>query len=145
MIENSNYGIILVDGTCNLCNSWVKFVSKRDKKKLFRYASLQSTYSKEKLKKHKFKELEFSTVVYIKKNKLYTKSDAVLKILFNISIFYKATAVFYIFPKKLRDSFYDFIARKRYIWFGKNVKCEIPNKVDKKMFLDKDDAIYTNK
>ena len=142
MIEKTNYSIILVDGACNLCNGWVKFVSKRDKKQRFRYASLQSSYSKEKLKKHNFHNSELTTLVYVVGNKLYTKSDAVLKILNNLSTLYKMSAVFYIFPKKLRNGLYDFVGRKRYIWFGKMDKCEIPSKVNKTMFLDKEEAIY---
>ncbi len=34
--------IILFDGVCNLCNSSIQFVIKRDKKDIFRYAALQS-------------------------------------------------------------------------------------------------------
>ena len=34
--------IILFDGVCNLCNSAVQFIIKRDKKNYFSFASLQS-------------------------------------------------------------------------------------------------------
>ncbi|MFP3888444.1 DCC1-like thiol-disulfide oxidoreductase family protein, partial [Priestia filamentosa] len=34
--------IILFDGVCNMCNSLVQFVIKRDPKGIFKFASLQS-------------------------------------------------------------------------------------------------------
>jgi GTPase involved in cell partitioning and DNA repair len=35
--------ILFFDGVCNLCNSWVDFLVRRDKRKQFRYAPLQGT------------------------------------------------------------------------------------------------------
>ena len=43
---SSQKHIILFDGECSFCNFWVKFVVKRDKKDLFRFASLQSDVGK---------------------------------------------------------------------------------------------------
>jgi predicted DCC family thiol-disulfide oxidoreductase YuxK len=42
----SNSKLILFDGVCNLCNGFVQFVIKNDKKKLFKFGSLQSENSK---------------------------------------------------------------------------------------------------
>ena len=38
--------IIVFDGVCNLCNSAIQFVIKRDKKKQFFYTSLQGDLGK---------------------------------------------------------------------------------------------------
>jgi predicted DCC family thiol-disulfide oxidoreductase YuxK len=44
--------IILFDGACNFCSFWVKFVVKRDRKDVFRFASLQSDVGQKLLSKY---------------------------------------------------------------------------------------------
>ena len=39
--------IILFDGICNLCNTSVQFIIRHDKKDVFRFVSLQTTFSQE--------------------------------------------------------------------------------------------------
>ena len=64
-------------------------------------------------------------MVYIKENKYYTRSSAVLNILKDLgggwSLFYG----FIIVPEFIRDFFYNVIARIRYRIFGKKVSCLI--------------------
>lgn len=38
--------IILFDGVCNLCNTWVQRIIEKDANDIFRFASLQSGYRK---------------------------------------------------------------------------------------------------
>ena len=62
---NNDTNLVFIDGVCNLCNGWVKFIHKRDKKKIFRYASLQSNIAKEILKKNNYNYSEISTIILI--------------------------------------------------------------------------------
>ena len=142
MINNNEHIIILVDGRCNLCNKWVRFISKRDRKKKFRYASLQSSFAKKLLKKYNFKEFDLSTIIFVQKNKTYVKSSAIIKILLNLRFFYKMSILFYLIPKNIRDFIYTTVAKNRYKWFGKKEICSIPLKIDHHLFLDKDENIY---
>ena len=48
-IKNNN--IIIYDGVCNLCDSFVLFVIDRDKNNKFKFTSLQDHYAKELLEK----------------------------------------------------------------------------------------------
>ena len=45
-----NSSIILFDGVCNYCNAMVNFIIRQDKKKIFRFASLQSKAGQETLR-----------------------------------------------------------------------------------------------
>lgn len=38
----NSYSILIFDGECNLCNSWVKLVLRFDKKQRYKFCSLQS-------------------------------------------------------------------------------------------------------
>lgn len=117
---------ILFDGVCNLCNGVVKFITKRDKNKKFSFLSLQSEEGKKILSRYNINALETDSIVYVKNNQAYIKSRAVLKIAGDLSGIYKIFIVFKIFPVFINDYFYDFVAKNRYKFFGKNDTCEIP-------------------
>ena len=57
--------IVLFDGDCNFCNRSVQFIYERDKKGIFRFASLQSARGREFLAKHNLDTLDLSTLVLI--------------------------------------------------------------------------------
>ncbi len=126
--------IILFDGTCNFCNFWVDFVIKRDSKDEFRFASLQSAIGKELQMKYQV-NVEVDTVVLIKNNRVYIKSNAALEIVKELKGLWFLLYGFKIIPVFIRDWIYDFVAKYRYQWFGKQL-CEIaPKNENKHKFL----------
>lgn len=129
--------VILFDGVCNLCNSFVLFVIRRDKKKRFMFASLQSNAATELL----INEIEtpaFKTVILIKGNRIYKKSTAALRILKQLSGLWPLLYGLIIVPPFIRDAVYDFVARNRYKWFGRRNRCMVPTDDLKKKFLEYD-------
>jgi len=76
----NNILIILFDGVCNFCNSSVNFIIKRDKKNLFRFASLQSDAGQNYLSKFGLSKEESSTIILIENDRYYSRSTAVLRI-----------------------------------------------------------------
>lgn len=127
--------IIFFDGVCNLCNGSVNFVIDRDKKKVFRYAPLQSDFAKEKLLPKGVDLEKLDTIMLLKDGKVYQKSSAALLVASKLSGAWPLFAVFLILPKFIRDFFYDIVARNRYKWFGKEDQCRIPTPELKSLFL----------
>ena len=125
--------IILFDGECNFCSFWVKYVIKRDKKDMFRFASLQSKKGIELLNEHNLK-LDLSTVVLIRNGKAKTKSTAALTIFYLLGGLYSVGVVFLIIPKFIRDVFYNWIAKNRKKIL-KNESCIFPDATVKAKFL----------
>ncbi|MCU0332072.1 MAG: DCC1-like thiol-disulfide oxidoreductase family protein [Ignavibacteriaceae bacterium] len=124
--------IILFDGVCNFCNFWVNFVIERDSKDIFKFASLQSSIARELTQKLNFDSSSLDTFVLIADDKLYTKSTAALLVSKELKSPVKLIYSLIIFPKFLRDIFYDLIAKHRYKIFGKRDVCYIPsNNVNK--------------
>ena len=123
-LKNHNL-IIVFDGVCNLCNKAVDFVIKRDKKELFLFCPLQSKAGQQ-LSLHYNIPAETDSVILIFNNKIFTESEAALKIARLLPFPWKITVVFWVIPKKIRDKFYSWIARNRYHWFGKKPTCRIP-------------------
>ncbi|WP_424963726.1 thiol-disulfide oxidoreductase DCC family protein [Ekhidna sp.] len=128
--------IILFDGVCNLCNASVQFVIKRDKKKQFLFASLQSDFAEENLPKKYISSNALQSIVLKDGDHIKTKSTAALTIARRLSGLWPMLYLFIIVPKFLRDWVYDIVARNRYKWFGKKDQCMIPSPELKDRFFD---------
>jgi len=134
-MENQFKHIILFDGVCNLCNSSVQFIIKRDKQSKFMFASLQSEFGQSQLVKFQLDTSDMDSFVFISEGKAFTKSTAGLKVLKNLGGLWKILYVFIIFPKPLRDWVYSLIAKNRYKLFGKKESCMVPSIELKNRFL----------
>ena len=126
-MQNQEYGIILFDGVCHLCNGSVNFLLKRDKKERFKFAPLQSPRGKALLKQHQLSTTDLDTIVFITKGQAFTKSTAVLKVMKELGHGWQLLFAFIIIPRLIRDFTYDLVARYRYRIFGKSEECMIPN------------------
>ena len=127
--------ILLFDGVCNLCNGVVQFIIKRDRKGKFKFAALQSESGQELLKQLGFSTANFDSFVFIKGNKHFIKSTAVLHVLKELGGLWKLLYVFILIPTPIRDFFYNVIAKTRYHIFGKRDTCMIPSDDIKPRFL----------
>jgi predicted DCC family thiol-disulfide oxidoreductase YuxK len=128
--------IVLFDGVCNLCNGFVQFLIRRDKKRRFLYASLQSEAGRALMEAHGLEAGKMDTVILIEQGKAWTHSDVALRVAGKLGGLWPLFKVFYVFPKPLRDFVYNWIARNRYRWFGKRETCMIPTPELKSLFLD---------
>lgn len=128
--------VILFDGVCNLCNGSVNWVIDHDKKKLFKFAALQSDFGKQTISKAGLTQNYLNTIVLVDGSAIYTKADAVLEILKQIGGIYSLAVTFYVVPAFLRNYLYDIVAANRYKWFGKNESCRVPTAELKARFLE---------
>ncbi|MBE8715499.1 thiol-disulfide oxidoreductase DCC family protein [Sphingobacterium hungaricum] len=133
--SNLNEGkpILLFDGVCNLCNSTVDFIIRRDRKKTLFFASLQSPFGQE-IKKQLPKDID--SIVFIENGKLFIKSEAALKIAAYLGFPYNLLLVGKILPRKWRDASYDYVARNRYKWFNRKDSCRIPAPEERNRFIE---------
>lgn len=131
---DDNNPILLFDGVCNFCNSWVNFIIRHDKKNKFRFSTLQSETGKKLLKEYKISEKD-DTAVLIFKGKAYIKSSMGLHVLYHIGGVYSIPFIFVLVPEYIRDFYYEIIARNRYKWWGKENECMIPTPEVKNKFL----------
>lgn len=129
------HSIILFDGVCNLCRGSVQFVIKRDTRKRFRFASLQSDVARQLLKEYRLEDSELSAVILIQGGKAYRKSAAALRIAGQLDGLWPLMAGFLIVPRFITDGIYDFIGQRRYRWFGKMEECWLPSDDLKERFL----------
>jgi len=127
--------IILFDGVCNLCNSSVTFVIKRDKKDAFRFAALQSDVGQQLIAKFNIDTAQTDSIILIDNDKAYVKSSAALRAARSLSGVWPLLYGFMIVPRFLRNWVYDYIAKNRYKWYGQRESCMIPTPELKAKFL----------
>ena len=125
--------IIFFDGICTLCNGFIDFILKKDQKNQFLFCSLQSDFAKQNLSEQ-YQGLD--TIVLLDDNKVYTKSTAVLRIVFQLGAGYSLfSMIASILPLFIRDFIYNLVAKNRYKIFGKKDTCRLPTESEKKLFL----------
>ena len=125
--------IIFFDGVCPVCNGFVDYVLKKDFRNDFQFCSLQSQFAISNLPAI-YHDLD--TVVLMENDHVFSKSTAVLRILFQLGGHWNALAVFAsAIPRPIRDFIYKFIAKNRYRFFGKLAVCRLPTAEEKSRFL----------
>lgn len=133
--DNSSQGIypilpegkILVqfDGICILCSRAVRFILKADRKKKFVFQALQ----------HSSESQNFETIIVTESQSTYEYFDAILIVGKELGGIYRAISIFKILPRKWRHSFYIWVARNRFRWFGKRNSCYLPSEEEKERFI----------
>jgi len=131
-----NSPVVLFDGVCNLCSSSVIFIIKRDRASKIKFASLQSEFGQEQMRRFNLPASLLNSVLLIKEGKLYQQSNAALEITRMLDGVWPLLFIFKIVPRFLRDIIYDWIAKNRYRWFGKKEECMIPTPEMKARFIN---------
>lgn len=132
----TNKKIILFDGVCNLCNRWVQFTIKRDKKDVFRFAALQSEVGKQVTTARGIDTARVDSIILVEPGvAYYTKSEAVVEIVREFGGAWALFSIFLWIPRPLRDRLYDLVARNRHSWFGKRTECMVPSPELRTKFL----------
>ncbi len=136
--------VLLFDGVCNLCKAAVRFVVARDPAGKVRFASLQSDAGKALLRRYT-SQLDPNvrigvddsppTVLFVEGGRIYDRSTAALRVLRYLRGPWPALTLLLKIPKRFRDTLYDFVARRRYSWFGRAEACGLPNAEDADRFL----------
>jgi predicted DCC family thiol-disulfide oxidoreductase YuxK len=122
-----NKKIILFDGVCNLCNSSIQFIVKHDSRDIFRFVSIQSEFGQKIIKHIGIQNQNLDSIILYEPGIAYNyKSAAVFKIAENLDGIIGLFYIFNILPTNFTNLFYDYIAKNRYKWFGKQNFCMIP-------------------
>lgn len=117
--------IVFYDGKCGLCARSVRFIRRRDKRRIFNYIPLQSQEAFLPGEAGNLPAPDFDTVIYKQNGRFYYRSEAAIRIMMKLGGLYRLSAVFLIVPQRIRDYFYNLIAKNRHKWFSTNDNCSI--------------------
>jgi len=145
--EGMNYdNVILYDGVCNFCNTWVDIILKIDFQRKFRYAALQSENGMMLLEKIGKGKDDISSVVLVKQVKGkqgeyrgHFKSSCVTEVIKELNlpaVSPAAVLLSSVLPLPLKDSAYETVARNRYNFLGKRNTIDRLNNLNADRFLN---------
>lgn len=123
---NGHSSVVIFDGTCNLCNGAVNFIIRRDPQARFLFAPSQGELAGKLVRRHRIQESFDETIVLIKGNECFYRSDAALEIASQLTGGWRYLQILRLIPPGLRDWFYALVARHRYHLFGKRDLCTSP-------------------
>ncbi|OMO50758.1 putative thiol-disulfide oxidoreductase DCC protein [Corchorus olitorius] len=136
--------VVIYDGVCHLCHGGVKWVIKADKHRKIKFCCLQSKAAEPYLSICGVdREDVLRRFVFIEGLGVYHQgSTAALRVLSYLPLPYSALSAFLIIPTPLRDAVYDYVAKRRYNWFGKSEDCLVLQ--DKELlerFIDREELM----
>ena len=141
MALSMEHPVLLYDGVCGLCNRLVQFVLRHDREKIFRFASLQSSFGSRVLTLHGVDTSAIRTAYVLESGDqgqvLLRESEAILFVIGRFGGIWSVLAqMVRLVPTRIRDWAYKVIARHRYRIFGRYENCPLPSAADRERFLD---------
>jgi predicted DCC family thiol-disulfide oxidoreductase YuxK len=125
VLENGH--LVLFDGMCHLCSASVRFIVRRDRAGRFRFAPLQSDLGRTLCREAGLDADALHALVLLTDGRVLRGADAALEIARHLAGPWRLLRVFKLLPRRLRQWLYDFVARRRYAWFGRRDACMVPS------------------
>ena len=126
--------LVIVDGKCVLCDGVARFLGGIDRTGELRFTTLQGETA-DRLGAAGVIDRSIDTVFYVRGGRGYIKSQAVLELASDLGFPWSALRVFQLVPVGWRDGLYDFIASRRFRWFGEKATCGLPKDTLKERVL----------
>lgn len=130
---------IAFDGECLMCSRSIHFLAEEDRAEKLRFTPLQSERGQQ---MEKAAGLDSSSGPALQSMLIDTgeqvieRSNAVLAILDTLGGHWRVMAIAgRVLPRPMRDAAYNFIAKRRYGWFGKGNACALPSDALKRRLL----------
>lgn len=127
--------VIIFDGRCQLCNRWVDWIMRRDRQRRFRFATLDSEFSRSLLVQNPSLS-QVDSIIVVDQNRTLIKADAVIYVASILGGVWTILRAGRLLRKSWRDAIYDLVARRRYRWFGESKVCRLPGESDRSRWLE---------
>ncbi len=118
-------GIILFDGTCAFCERSVRLIASRDDG-YFRFGASQNPAGRALLEQLGTTREAAKSIILIDDDRIYLRSDAVLRIARQMRAPWKYASVLLWVPRPIRDAVYRVVAAIRLRIAGTSNACDIP-------------------
>lgn len=128
--------IVVFDAQCLLCNGWVQFLLKHDKRRQFQFAAIQGQLGRTLLTNAGLQVEGLQTLLLVKGDQSWQHTEAILRIVHALGWPWRIAGLLRLVPAPLRDRLYRWVARNRYRWFGRSEQCLLPQPGDADRFLD---------
>ena len=128
--------IVVFDAQCLLCNGWVQFLLRHDRKGVFRFASIQSEAGQTLLANAGLTVDGLQTLLLIDGERSRQHTGAIFRVLGALGWPWRLAWIGWLVPVQVRDPLYRLLARNRYRAFGRLEQCATPPADYRIRFLD---------
>ncbi|MFE8647097.1 thiol-disulfide oxidoreductase DCC family protein [Sphingomonas sp. NCPPB 2930] len=129
--------IVVFDGQCLLCNRWVQFLLRHDRRGRIRYASMQGATGSALLRDAGLPTEHLETLLVVDDaGRRWQHTGAILRLLHALGGPWRLAWAAWPVPAPLRDAAYRLLARNRYRVFGRADTCMLPPPGTAGRFLD---------
>jgi predicted DCC family thiol-disulfide oxidoreductase YuxK len=124
--------VVFYDGVCGLCDHFLRFLIRRDRRQCLAFAPLQGTLAQTVLVPRGIVPSDLDSIYVIAdwhtpSERLLNRSRAIIHALLQLGGVWRLTARgAAVLPASLADRVYDFVAARRYRTFGRFDTCPIP-------------------
>lgn len=116
---------VIFNGTCGLCNRFVVFALRRERRESLRFVSNHSALAQQLLTSVGLVGADAETIVVIDGGRALVRSSAMLLVMSQLRWPWKAAVVLRIVPRCLRDCGYSLVSRNRLRIFGAVKECSL--------------------
>lgn len=128
--------IVVFDAQCLLCNGWVQFLLRHDRRSTLQFAAIQGAAGRRLLADAGLQPQGLQTLLLVDAGQSWQHTGAILRILHALGWPWRLAWAAWLVPAPLRDGLYRLIARNRYRWFGRSAQCMLPDAAQAARFLD---------
>ena len=107
-----------------------------DRKQKFRFLTAQSEMGQDLYRHYGLRGDNFDTFLVFRKGQMIDKMDGVLAIATSVGWPWRLAGIAYVVPRRVRNWFYDRLARNRYRIFGRYDTCMVPGPEIRARFID---------
>ena len=107
--------IVIFDGFCELCNSSISFLKNNLKNQNYLFIPSKNEEGIKLINKFNLDDIPNRSIIIIKNDKIYLRSDAILAIIDDMTSMWKVFKIFKLFPQSARNWIYDLVAKHRHI------------------------------
>lgn len=128
--------IVVFDAQCLLCNGWVQFLLRHDRRGVVQFASIQGPAGQRLLAQAGLKVDGLQTLLVVDGKHTWQHTAAILRVLHVLGWPWRLAWAVWLVPAPLRDVLYRWFARNRYRLFGRSESCLMPPPDFVERFLD---------
>jgi len=115
--------IVVFDAQCLLCNRWVQFLLRHDRKGTFKFASIQGKTGQHLLDKEGLDVDGLQTLLLVDGQRTWQHTAAIFQVLHALGWPWRLAWLIWLVPRFVRDPMYRWVARNRYWMFGRVEEC----------------------
>ena len=140
-VAHGEHGAVIVfDGVCLLCNGWVQFLLRHDRKLRYRFAAMQEPAGRALLVAHGLNPDDPDSFLLIEHDRgaaprVSLGVTAIRRVLVGLGGAWMLLGIVAVVPRFVGDPLYRVLARNRYRWFGRHDACLMPDPAQASRFL----------